>query len=262
MSEQGIIFLMYHELGLPGRPLCRSDKSYSRYAVEENNFRSQMQWLQQTGWRGLNVGEALTSKPQVNDAQPSVVITFDDGCATDLGTAVPILKESGFNATFYITVGFLGQRGYLTSSQLRELSALGFEVGCHSTTHAYLPDLDCDGLHREVAESKTQLEQIVGKPVEHFSCPGGRYNATVIQSARDAGYRSLATSQARGNTPRTDPFNLGRVAIHRRVGLPAFQDICQVQGFWKLQARAALGNTAKGLLGDALYDRVQSLLLR
>ena len=260
MSERGVVFLMYHELEIPDHPLCHSDKSYSRYAVEEKQFCAQMHWLQETGWRGLSVGKALDSKPPADDAQPSVVLTFDDGCATDLSTAAPILKESGFNATFYITVKFLGQRGYMSSSQVRELSALGFEVGCHSMTHAYLTDLDRQGLNREIVESKVQLEQIIGRPVEHFSCPGGRYNANVIQVARGAGYRSLATSQAHGNTPKTDPFTLGRVAIQRRLGLPAFQRTCQGQGFWKLRARGVMGNTAKRMLGNALYDRAHSLL--
>ena len=260
MSERGFVFLMYHELELPGHPLCHSNKGYSVYAVEEKHFRSQMRWLQQTGWRGLSVGEAFALKPKTEHAKPSVVITFDDGSATDLNTAAPILKESGFNATFYITVGFLGLRGYMNSSQLSELSALGFEVGCHSMTHAYLNDLDRQGLHREIVESKAQLEQIIGKPVEHFSCPGGRYNANVIHAARGAGYRSLTTSQPHGNTPKTDPFALGRVAIQRRLGLPAFQRICQGEGFWKLRACEVVGNTAKRMLGNALYDRAHSLL--
>jgi peptidoglycan/xylan/chitin deacetylase (PgdA/CDA1 family) len=262
MSERGFVFLMYHELELPGRPLCHSDKGYSVYAVEEKHFRSQMRWLQQTGWRGLSVGEAFALKPQTEDAKPSVVITFDDGCATDLNTAAPILQESGYNATFYITVGFLGLRGYMNSSQLRELSTLGFEIGCHSLTHAYLTDLDRHGLHREIVESKTQLEQIVGKPVKHISCPGGRYDANVVQALREAGYASVATSRVHGNNPKTDRFALGRIAVQRHLGLPAFQRICQSQGLWKLHVRQLLGNTAKRVLGNTLYDHAHSLLLR
>ena len=43
----------------------------------------------------------------------SVCITFDDGCETDLIAAAPVLRESGFSATFYLTAGFLGTPGYL-----------------------------------------------------------------------------------------------------------------------------------------------------
>src|SRR5215475_1929897 len=106
MSERGVVYLMYHELERPGYPLCHSDQGYARYAVEEECFRSQMQWLQQAGWRGLGVGEALATNSQVDDPRPSIVLTFDDGCESDLITAAPILKAGGFDATFYITVTF------------------------------------------------------------------------------------------------------------------------------------------------------------
>lgn len=262
MSERCIVFLMYHELGLPGRRPCHSGAGYSRYVVKESDFRTQIRWLEQAGWRGMGVSEALASGAQDSKEQPSVVFTFDDGCESDLIAAAPVLKEAGCNATFYVTVGFIGQPGYMNPTQIRELGALGFEIGCHSMTHAYLTDLDDGGLQREISQAKTQLEQILGKQVDHFSCPGGRYNASVIQAARDAGYRSLANSRIHGNTPMTDPFALGRIAIVRDTGLPAFQNICRGDGFWKIQLRERLQNIAKQVLGNSLYDRGRALLLR
>lgn len=262
MSEQGIVFLMYHELELPGRPLCQSQAGYSRYVVEESDFRSQLRWLQEAGWCGISVSEALTSGSQGAGERPSVAITFDDGCESDFIAAAPVLKKAGYNATFYVTAGFIGQRGYTNPAQIRELSTLGFEVGCHSMTHAYLTDLDDRGLRREISEAKMRLEEILGKQVEHFSCPGGRNNARVIQAARDAGYRSLANSRIHGNTSTTDPFALGRVAILRETELPSFQSICRGEGFWKIQWRERLQSAAKQVLGNSLYDRGRALLLR
>jgi peptidoglycan/xylan/chitin deacetylase (PgdA/CDA1 family) len=253
---------MYHELEIPGRPLCQSEAGYSRYVVPEADFRAQIGWLRQAGWRGLSVSEAI-ALPQENSGEHGrVAITFDDGCESDLIAAVPILKEAGCNATFYITVGFLGQRGYMTPTQLRELISSGFEVGCHSMTHAYLTDLDERGLQREIVQAKAQLEEILGKPVEHFSCPGGRCDARVIQVARRAGYRSVANSRIQVNKRTTDSFALGRIAILRQTELPAFQEICRGEGLWKIQLRDGLRNTAKQVLGNSLYDRSRALLLR
>src|SRR5579862_2457219 len=177
MPQPGIVFLMYHELEIPGRPLCRWEAGYSRYVLPENNFRAHVDWLQQEKRRGLSVTEALAFGSADAPEQNCVAITFDDGCETDLIVAAPVLKEAGFKATFYVTVGFLGQPGRMDEKQLRELSALGFEIGCHSMTHAYLTDLDDAGMRREILDAKAHLEQILGKPVEHFSWPGGRYNA-------------------------------------------------------------------------------------
>ena len=261
-QQNGVVFLMYHELEIPGRPLCRPESGYSRYAVQEAQFRSQIHWLQETGWRGLSVGEALAFALR-NGCEPrSVAVTFDDGCESDLISAAPTLKEAGCSATFYITVGFLGQRGYMEQTQLRELSALGFEIGCHSMTHTYLTDLDDRGLQREIGEAKAELEEIIGKPVEHFSCPGGRCDARVIQVVRHAGYRSVATSRVRQNRPATDSFDLGRIAILRETELQAFQEICRAGNLWKLQARNWLRGAAKQVLGNSLYDRGRAFLLR
>ena len=158
MAEPSIVFLMYHELEEPGSALCHSEPGYVRYVLKATDFQAQMELLQSEGWRGVGVGEAL----HFRDCK-SVVVTFDDGSETDLLCAAPVLRRLGFGATFYITARWLGQRGHLSPGQLRELSTLGFEIGCHSMTHAYLTDLDESGLQREIAEAKAQLEQVIGR---------------------------------------------------------------------------------------------------
>jgi peptidoglycan/xylan/chitin deacetylase (PgdA/CDA1 family) len=262
MSQRSIVFLMYHELEIPGRPLCHQETGYRRYVLTEKNFRSQICWLQRAEWRGMNVTESFALGSRGVAEQNTVVITFDDGCESDLIVAAPILKEAGFSATFYVTVGFLGQRGYMNPMQLRELSALGFEIGCHSMTHSYLTDLDNDGVRREIVEVKAQLEDIVGKPVEHFSCPGGRYNARSIQVAREAGYNSVSTSRIQMNTAVTNRYELGRVAVLRDTSISGFQQLCKGEGLWKLRLRKRVQDAAKQLLGNSLYDRGRALLLR
>lgn len=258
MAERGTVFLMYHELEKPGRPLCLDEPGYVRYAVQLSDFRQQMESLSLNGWSGLSVGEAI----KYDGARPSVAITFDDGCETDLVDAAPILREFGFGATFYVTAGFLGQRGYLTVPQLQELFGMGFEIGCHSMTHAYLTDLDEDGLRREVLESKLRLEQLIGRNIDHFSCPGGRYDARALQAARNAGYRTVVTSRIGANSKFSNPFALGRVAVMHTTSLPTFRKLCAAKGLWQLNLSAKLRASAQRAIGNTVYDRLRSALLR
>jgi peptidoglycan/xylan/chitin deacetylase (PgdA/CDA1 family) len=257
MASRGIVFLMYHELELPGRPLCQSEPGYVRYILSETSFRSQMDWLRQNNWQALSVSEALTFPPG-----KSVAITFDDGSETDLTVAAPILKENGYDATFYVTAGFLDKPGYMSAEQLRQLSHLGFEIGCHSMTHAYLSDLGPAELEHELLHARSKLEDIIGKKVEHFSCPGGRYNERTLDLAKQAGYRSLATSRARPNFPSTNPFSLGRVAIMRDTGETAFSNVCAGSGLWKTQLSESTRVATRKLMGNRLYDRFRTMLLR
>ena len=255
-TSANLVYLMYHELELPGRSLCRNEPGYVRYIVRAADFRAQMLSLQGSGRRGMSVSEALSGP-----VAPGVTITFDDGCATDLTTAAPLLRELGFNATFYVTVGFLDRPGYLSRAQLRELSELGAEIGSHSMTHAYLTDLDGEQLAYEIGGSKQELEQMTGRPVRHFSCPGGRSDARVARAALEAGYRSVATSRCTTNSPSASPFALGRVAVLRETGLGTFDRLSKGHGLLGIRFRDSARSSVKRLLGNALYDRVRARIL-
>src|SRR5579863_9066265 len=240
------VFLMYHELEAQGRPLCQSEQGYVRYVVNEPHFREQMRWLQSAGIRGLSVTDALKEH-----TAGDTVITFDDGCETDLTIAAPILRQANYGATFFVTVGFLGRPGYLVESQVRELGDAGFDIGCHSMTHPYLSELSEPDLNREIVEAKHRLEQMIGRRVYHFSCPGGRWSPQVADVAQRAGYLSVCTSAISVNRSDTDHFQLARIAVMRDTELETFQQLCHGRGLWRRQARSFLQSTAHRLLGNA-----------
>jgi peptidoglycan/xylan/chitin deacetylase (PgdA/CDA1 family) len=255
-ATRSCVFLMYHELELPGRPMCQSVPGYVRYILPLDTFRRQMAWLKEQDWRGLNVSEALRYP-----SEPSVCITFDDGCETDLIAATPVLREFGFNATFYLTTGFLGTPGYLNAGQVRDLDAQGFEIGCHSMTHPYLSDLAEPELKREIVDAKLQIEQIVGHPIEHFSCPGGRYDQRTLQIAREAGFATVANSQYYANSSTTSHYELGRVGLLRDVTLDQFIANCHGRGLWKKRLPYQVRRSAQRMLGNQAYDRLRAALL-
>lgn len=252
-----VVFLMYHELEIAGHNLCQSEPGYVRYTLPLETFREQMAWIKSAGWTGLNISQALRYP-----AAPSVCITFDDGCETDLIAAAPVLSGFGFNATFYLTAGFLGTRGYMSASQARALDAQGFQVGCHSMTHPYLSDLPERELKREIVEAKQRIEDILGHAIEHFSCPGGRYDQRTLQMARQAGFVTVANSQFHANSPRTSPYELGRVAMLRNLTLEKFSALCHGRGLWQKRLLHDARHTAQRLLGNRNYDRLRAKWLR
>jgi peptidoglycan/xylan/chitin deacetylase (PgdA/CDA1 family) len=249
------VCLMYHELELPDRALCHSEAGYVRYIVSVENFRKQLEALSQAGLQGISVSQML-------DGVPGVALTFDDGCETDLLAAAPALQEMGFKATFYVTIGFLDTRGYLSQQQLRDLAKYDFDIGCHSVSHPYLTDLDASELHREIVESKDSLQQIAGKAVMHFSCPGGRWDSRVAEIARNAGYRSVATSRTGVNSASRDVFCLARIAVMRDTALPVFRSLAAGRGLWPKQLREATRSAIRKAMGNSMYDKLRSRLLK
>jgi len=258
MTKNGTVFLMYHELALPDRPFCAREPGYTRYVVQASEFRRQIDKLAAKGWRGKNVSQAIESL----DEPDTICITFDDGCETDLISAAPILKSAGFNATFYITVGFLKNPGYLSESQLRQLSNLGFEIGCHSLTHPYLTDIDAVQLREETLTAKNRLEQIAGAAVHHFSCPGGRWNQEVCDAVKSAGFRSMATSRVGLNAPGGDPFSLARHPVLRGMTIEDFLSTCRGRPTVRTRIREKATTALKGLLGNSTYDAVRRVVLK
>lgn len=254
---RGVPFLMYHELGVPGREPAEASAGYRRYVVDRERFQAQVAWLRSEGFRGVSVGQAL--KP--DEAARRVAVTFDDGSETDLLVAAPLLREAGFEATFYVTVGFLGRRGFLVPAQLRELAALGFEIGSHGLSHRFLSALPEGELRAELVRSREELERVIGAPVRHLSCPGGRWSPRVAEAAQEAGYASVATSRIGVNGPAADRLALARVAITRNTSLEAFQRICRGEGLWRGRLKDGGLGLAKRLLGNRAYQRLRGALL-
>jgi peptidoglycan/xylan/chitin deacetylase (PgdA/CDA1 family) len=256
MAPSRIVFLMYHELELPGRKLVQSAPGYVRYILPLETFQNQMQWLKNSGYRGLSVSEAIRYPQEL-----SVCLTFDDGCETDLIAAAPVLREFGFRATSYLTSGWLGTPGYLSTDQVRELDSLGFEIGCHSITHPYLSDISDFELGREIVDAKLQIEQILGHTIEHFSCPGGRYDERTLETARRAGFRTVANSRFYANSSGTSSYELGRVAMLRDMSLQEFGATCQGRGLWKKELQDRTRRSVRQVLGNRAYDKLRAAVL-
>lgn len=259
MTASGTLFLMYHELESAGRPLCSREPGYVRYVVAESDFRAHLDAIHAAELHGVSVGEALNNFQR--DMYGCVALTFDDGCETDLLTAAPMLRDAGFNATFFIVAGFVGKAGFLNKNQLRELHNSGFEIGSHSMTHRHLSDLTDGELREELRASKDRLQQLIGTPIAHLSCPNGRWSPRVAQFAQEAGYRAICTSRIDRNSSGTDVSNLARLAIMRDTSADEFADSVNGSALLRHQRKAAVLEVAKRTLGNRFYDKLRSLIL-
>ena len=251
-------FLMYHELRRADAPLSSSDPGYARYAVSDENFRAQLGHMRERGLVGQSVSQWLDANDR---AQQPVVITFDDGAATDLTIAAPLLRAMAWSATCYLTVDFLDTPGFLSRAQARELAQGGIEIGCHSMSHAFLNDVSDEQLHREVVLAKLELEQICGVSVRSFSCPGGRFDHRLMPLALSAGYDSVTCSRPERNAARTMQEPFGRHAMMHDTTLAQLDDIIDGRESMNRRVRTMALAAAKTLLGNSLYVKLRSRLL-
>jgi peptidoglycan/xylan/chitin deacetylase (PgdA/CDA1 family) len=81
---------------------------------------------------------------------------------------------------------------YMNADQLKQLSDSGFEIGSHGMTHSLLiaDYMNEEKALNELQKSKQWLEAVTGKPVTAYCFPAGRYNAKMIELAKQVGYTS------------------------------------------------------------------------
>jgi peptidoglycan/xylan/chitin deacetylase (PgdA/CDA1 family) len=83
---------------------------------------------------------------------PIVSVTFDDVPMSAYRNALPILRQHGVKATFYVATGM--GKGFLGSEQIADIHNQGHEIACHTYSHYRLSTGDCDGLGAD-ARKKT-----------------------------------------------------------------------------------------------------------
>ena len=233
--------LMYHGIHDGAASPGRFDPVYS---VTRARFARQLDWI------------AKRESPDLPH------ITFDDGDASNAVTALPMLRERGLRATFFITGEFIGQPGMVSRDDVRALVAAGMQVGAHGMSHAFLEDMDLATLRRELRDSKAILEDILGSEVTAMALPGGRGGARELGEALDCGYRELYGSRPGPDDGDGHPRWRNRVAITRGMDDARFAALASWRGPFVQWARLRHGALAvpKRVLGNDRYQRLRAAL--
>ena len=152
------------------------------------------------------------------------MLTFDDGYADNYSTMLPILEAHGMTAVVYVITNEIGQAGYLTFDELKDMQRRGIEIGSHTADHLPLTSLDEKTRDKQIRESKIFLEWGGLQTIYSLSYPNGAFNADIVEILRRSEYLTAVTGEAGLNTLATNPYELYRVHIRRpRFGLAEFK---------------------------------------
>jgi len=150
-----------------------------------------------------------------------VFLTFDDGHVGDYECAAADLEEYGWRGHFFVTTDWIGKRGFMDESQIRELHRRGHVIGSHSRSHpARMSALATEELLEEWGESRARLSDIISDRVITASVADGYYSDRVGRTAAASGIQVLFTSEPKTKVETIDGcLVLGRYVIQR--GMPA-----------------------------------------
>lgn len=119
-------------------------------------------------------------------------LSFDDGCKEDLILAEKLSKLD-IQATFFIPKNNIEGRKTLNKYDIKEIDNMGHQVESHSLDHIYLTKLDLDKAFNQIVGGKKYLEDILGKEVNGFCFPGGKYNRGLIKLLKKTNIRYART---------------------------------------------------------------------
>jgi peptidoglycan/xylan/chitin deacetylase (PgdA/CDA1 family) len=102
----------------------------------------------------------------------------------------------------------------MTSGQVRSLAHEGMDIGSHTLTHPILKLVDRPTARSQIAQDKTELEKITGKPVDLFAYPNGKsgqdFTARDVALVQELGFKAAVTTEPGVSSRRTPPFELRR----------------------------------------------------
>jgi peptidoglycan/xylan/chitin deacetylase (PgdA/CDA1 family) len=191
-------------------------------------------------------------------------LTFDDGGVSYYTVVAERLETLGLRGHCFVTTDFIGQRGFLTATQIRELDARGHIIGTHSASHpARFSTLTLAKIRDEWADSRRRLEDLLNHAVTVGSVPGGYFSSDVARAASETGLRTLFTSEPTVKPSIVDECTLvGRFTV--RPGHPPNMARRFVSPSPWARCGAWVGWNAKALVKPVLgpsYARIADWLL-
>ncbi|MBO3130581.1 polysaccharide deacetylase family protein [Dermatophilus congolensis] len=201
--------LCYHQV----RDWTSEDTEYTRsiLVLPPDRFSAQLDAIKNAGYttisgdqyhQHITTGAPLPPKP--------VMLTFDDGKDNQHAHAFRILKEKGMTGTFFIMTVVIGNNGWVTKANIKEMADAGMTIGAHTWDHHRVDQFTQSQLQQQLLGPRQTLEKITGKPVLDLAYPYGVWDADGADLVKKAGYRAAYQLQDKPVDPTRPLYTIRR----------------------------------------------------
>lgn len=217
-SKKGLPVLMYHFF----YDAKKGEKGADNNWMEVSAFEEQMKYLSDNNYyfpTWSEVEDYIDGKKTL--PQKSVVITIDDGDATFIKYAIPIIEKYKVKATSFVVTSWNGD--WLPKQY--KSAKMDFQSHSHDMHRAGANGKGrfVNLSYQDALADVTKSKNIIGN-CTIFCYPFGHYNENAIKVLKEAGYKLAFTTKAGRVYPGANKYQLPRVRMSKGVSMSAFKE--------------------------------------
>jgi peptidoglycan/xylan/chitin deacetylase (PgdA/CDA1 family) len=171
-NDEGVLSIMYHRF---------DENKYPSTNIQMNIFLEQIQLIKDLNYDFIHP-ENFEKNFYIPKKQKKILITIDDAFQSFYEVAWPFLKENKIPFILFVSTEPVGNKGYMTWDQIKEVEQESFAIiGHHSHSHDYLIDVSNEDFIKDIETANKIFTEKIGYIPSLFSYPFGEYSEFMKQ---------------------------------------------------------------------------------
>ena len=166
-SDEGVLSIMYHRF---------NESKYPSTNTQLDIFLNQLKLIKDLNYEFIHP-EEFQKNFDVSKKQKKILLTIDDAFHSFYEVAWPVLKSKKIPFILFISTEPVGNKGYMTWNQIKEIEKEEFVIiGHHSHSHEYLIDKNNQEFILDIKKANKIFKEKIGYVPTIFSYPFGEYS--------------------------------------------------------------------------------------
>src|SRR6056300_1334860 len=169
-NDEGVLSIMYNRF---------DENKYPSTNIQMNIFLEQIQLIKDLNYDFIHP-ENFEKNFNIPKKQKKILITIDDAFQSFYEVAWPFLKEKKIPFILFVSTEPVGNKGYMTWDQIKEVEQESFAIiGHHSHSHNYLIDVSNDEFIKDIEIANKIFTEKIGYIPSLFTYPFGQHSGVI-----------------------------------------------------------------------------------
>ena len=166
-GDEGVLSIMYHRF---------NENKYPSTNIRMDIFLKQIQLIKDLNYEFIHP-DIFKKEFNIPKKNKKILLTIDDAFKSFYDVAWPYLKKNKIPFILFVSTEPVGNNGYMTWDQIREIEKEDFAIiGHHSHSHEYLIEKSNQDFIDDIEKASSIFNEKINYVPELFSYPFGEYS--------------------------------------------------------------------------------------